>query len=264
MKETEQNVTNLISTGLLLGAFHVLTPDHLSALSTLSVGGSWRSFHLGVRWSIGHSIGLLICTFIFIVMGGSLDLHSMSRYTDGFVGIGMVIIGGYGVLAAFRDRDYGKNKKILEGESKLQHMEGQELNIHEGDKKQEEKPMFFLDISQNQSHQRVASLAIGILHGIAGPGGILGVLPAVEMIHWESSACYLGSFILASTLSMGAFAAFYGEMTRRIGGTAVSTEFFLRIFSSGGSALVGFMYLTITLFGGGVSVGSLIEHTATS
>ena len=45
---------DLAITGVSLGAFHVFTPDHLSALSALSVGGSWKSFFLGVRWGIGH------------------------------------------------------------------------------------------------------------------------------------------------------------------------------------------------------------------
>ena len=58
---------------------------------------------------------------------------------------------------------------------------------------------------------------MGLLHGVAGPGGILGVLPAVEMQHWQSSTLYLGTFIITSTLSMGLFAACYGEFTRRLG-----------------------------------------------
>jgi hypothetical protein len=43
---------------------------------------------------------------------------------------------------------------------------------------------------------RIYSLtSIGILHGVAGPGAILGVLPAVEMQSWRASTCYLGIYI---------------------------------------------------------------------
>jgi len=96
----------------------------------------------------------------------------------------------------------------------------------------------FLDMS-DPSTQRVVSVAMGLLHGIAGPGGILGVLPAVEMQHWQSSLLYLGSFMVASTLSMGIFAACYGEATRRIGSSGVSVELGLRVLSSSASIVVG-------------------------
>ena len=63
------------------------------------------------------------------------------------------------------------------------------------------------------------ALGIGIVHGIAGPGGILGVLPAVELHDAVLSTAYLSSFCLTSILAMGIFAAVYGEITARIGDT---------------------------------------------
>ena len=41
--------------GGTLGLIHVLTgPDHISAIVTLSVGGSYKAFWLGMRWGVGH------------------------------------------------------------------------------------------------------------------------------------------------------------------------------------------------------------------
>jgi ABC-type nickel/cobalt efflux system permease component RcnA len=97
--------------------------------------------------------------------------------------------------------------------------------------------------------QKVVSFLIGVLHGVAGPGAILGVLPAVEMQSWRASFCYLSSFIVASTLSMGAFAALYGELTKRLGSTAESVELALRVFSSSLSIVVGFVWLVLSLLG---------------
>jgi hypothetical protein len=78
---------------------------------------------------------------------------------------------------------------------------------------------------------------------------ILGVLPAVEMQSWRASTCYLGSFIVSSTLSMGTFAAVYGEATKRIGSTAVLVELILRVFSSCLSIVVGALWLILSLLG---------------
>lgn len=97
--------------------------------------------------------------------------------------------------------------------------------------------------------QRIVSFLIGLLHGIAGPGGILGVLPAVEMQNIQSSFLYLASFILASTLSMGAFAAIYGEVTKRIGATAESVELGLNLFSNIMSIVVGAVWFILSMLG---------------
>jgi predicted membrane protein len=97
--------------------------------------------------------------------------------------------------------------------------------------------------------QRIISFCIGLLHGVAGPGGILGVLPAVEMQRWSSSVLYLGSFIVTSTLSMGVFAALYGEITRRLGTTTESMELYLSIFSSAMSIIVGCIWFVLSVLG---------------
>jgi hypothetical protein len=69
------------------------------------------------------------------------------------------------------------------------------------------------------------------------------------MQSWRASTCYLGSFIVASTLSMGTFAAIYGEVTIRIGSTAVLVELILRVFSSCLSIVVGALWLILSLLG---------------
>ena len=53
-----------------LGIVHVLTgPDHLSAIATLSVNvGDFRAFWYGIRWGIGHSIGLIVVGSVFIAL----------------------------------------------------------------------------------------------------------------------------------------------------------------------------------------------------
>lgn len=53
----------------------------------------------------------------------------------------------------------------------------------------------------------VIALLVGVVHGCAGPGGILGVLPAVALHEWAPAMLYLCSFFLASIVTMGVFAA---------------------------------------------------------
>lgn len=97
--------------------------------------------------------------------------------------------------------------------------------------------------------QKIISFSIGLLHGVAGPGAILGVLPAVEMQNWRYSFVYLGAFILSSTVSMGSFAALYGEVTRRLSATAESVELALSVFSAAMSIIVGTTWLVLSILG---------------
>jgi hypothetical protein len=81
---------------------HVLTgPDHISAIITLSVGGSYAAFWLGVRWGMGHSLGLLIMFVVFLTFGDSAIVREsgLGFFADLMVGIFML---GLGALGAYR------------------------------------------------------------------------------------------------------------------------------------------------------------------
>ena len=95
-----RSVYQLLLAGIGLGVIHVLSgPDHLSALVTLSVGGSWRAFMLGVRWGCGHSSGLILMTILFFSL--DVDLEAWGPYCEALVGGFMIVLGlgsGYRVL----------------------------------------------------------------------------------------------------------------------------------------------------------------------
>lgn len=105
------STSELINTAIIMGIIHVLTgPHHLSALATLS-GTSISSlssdddshnveaFLLGIKWGIGHSIGLLVVGAILIFMEESssewigMDAR-WSVVVEGFVGVFMLALGG--------------------------------------------------------------------------------------------------------------------------------------------------------------------------
>jgi predicted membrane protein len=93
--------------------------------------------------------------------------------------------------------------------------------------------------------KQITALCVGIVHGIAGPGGILGVLPAVVLNNWGKSIAYLGSFCLASILTMGVFAAVYGELTGRLGRNSPRMELRISLCSASFSVVVGVAWIVL-------------------
>ena len=83
------------------------------------------------------------------------------------------------------------------------------------------------------------------VHGVAGPGGILGVLPAVQLRDWALSTTYLGTFCASSVVTMGAFAACYGEATSRISNGKERTKWQLQLMSASLSLIVGVLWLAL-------------------
>ena len=95
----------------------------------------------------------------------------------------------------------------------------------------------------------LVALAIGTLHGIGGPGGVLSVLPSLAIPGALGSCLYLFSFCASSTLAMGGFAALYGECTHRSQRLSEKLPWILAIFSSSTSVLVGIVWIICSALG---------------
>lgn len=230
------HMISLITTGSFMGIVHVLAGvDHLSALATLSVGSSWRAIRLGIRWGLGHSAGLVLVTIIFLLLKGEVDMKLFKKYCDGLVGLFMIVLGLHSIYTALRI--YFNSNEINDIERNNRKNKITDKSFTTG-----------INIKDNAT-QRIVAFIIGIIHGIAGPGGMLGVVPAVEMKSLHSSILYLTSFTISSTLCMGIFAAIFGEVTRRAGSTSGFIELLLNVFSSLLSIAVGTTWLILSSTG---------------
>jgi len=99
--------STLVAVGGGLGLVHVLTgPDHVSAIVTLSVGESYRAFWLGVRWGVGHSVGLLLMFAVFLEFGKQFISAGspVGFWADLIVGVFMIGLGASGCRSAWQLR----------------------------------------------------------------------------------------------------------------------------------------------------------------
>ena len=114
----------LITTGVLMGIIDVVTgPDHLAALATLT-GADIKSpshqrssgFFLGIKWGLGHSLGIIVAgsTLIALDASSGKEVMNSSDWIDmddtvhaileGIVGVFMLALGSYGIHRAFANR----------------------------------------------------------------------------------------------------------------------------------------------------------------
>lgn len=111
----------------------------------------------------------------------------------------------------------------------------------------------FDDLNQSRdgvgARKQFIAICIGIIHGVAGPGGVLGVIPAVQLHDLFLSTIYLGTFCCCSTLTMGVFAACYGYISSFISGTNADLSFRIEVFSAGLSIFVGALWLFLLAIG---------------
>lgn len=177
-----------------------------------------------------------------------IDLKVIGRYADGTVGLIMVIMGVYGILITVRNYRLKRMKKeqLSDDDGRLQVAEQGEAVIEAS--RTGGLNGSWCDL-KDPFVQKIIAFVIGTVHGIGGPGGVLGVLPVVELNDWSASGLYILSFVVSSTLCMGAFAACYGEVTKRLGATADAVEFYINIFSCSLSVIVGLVWFVMSING---------------
>jgi hypothetical protein len=99
---------------------------------------------------------------------------------------------------------------------------------------------------------KTLAIFVGIVHGFAGPGGVLGVIPAVQLKDPKLSTLYLSSFCISSTITMGCYATLYGMCSSRLassGGNTSKRDFVIECLSAGLSIVVGILWLVLLALG---------------
>lgn len=286
--------TNTALSFQTLGVIHVLTgPDHLSALATLSanVASGPQAFWLGVRWGVGHSTGLLLVGSALILLSRNSKNDtvrvpdSLSAFFESLVGFFLIFLGFYGIRRAWdkRPKSYGiiptqasgstrepipgirqeiDSRSIIESYHNHSHLHllvdapDEEVSGCEGSSiGGDDTGILSLLVKCTRTvSTRTMAVAAGIIHGLAGPGGVLGVIPAVQLHDMRLATIYLGFFCLSSTITMGIFATIYGRCSSRLVDGDVPTgtsrrEFRIECASACLSLVVGILWLVLLSIG---------------
>ncbi|MBI4868882.1 MAG: hypothetical protein HY816_18235 [Candidatus Wallbacteria bacterium] len=170
--------------GMLLGMRHALEPDHLAAVSTLvsQERGAGRGALLGVCWGLGHSVALAGVGLTLAFAGRQMPPVMADVFELG-VSVMLIALGVRALKLALRQGGEGPAAVHEHGDLRHEHP-GQHPHVHLGSR------VFAL-----------RSLAVGIVHGLAGSGALTALVLA-KLPTAASQAAYMLLFGLGSICGM--------------------------------------------------------------
>jgi hypothetical protein len=202
--------------GLAVGLIHVISgPDHLSAIAPIASVERRRVWAVGLRWGLGHSLGVVIVGLIAGLMAQMALVDPLSNTSERLVGVMLLVIGAWGFWRL------GRTAVV---DVPHDHRDGR-VHTH-----------------VRPESRRFAPYAIGILHGCAGGSHLVGILLALAFPTLAGVFAYLAGFVAGSVLAMCAFAAGIGWLSA-VGGVSPRFQRGLVAVSSLASIGVGCWWL---------------------
>lgn len=185
--------------GLALGLVHVITgPDHLSAIAPIASVEPRRVWTVGLRWGLGHSLGVVLVGLIAGLLVQVALVDPLSAMSERLVGVMLLVIGGWGLWRYVRLTQVAlSSAAALSGATVHEHGDGRPHS----------------HAIPTSSTRRLAPYAIGILHGCAGGSHLVGIVLALAFPTLTGVFAYLAGFVAGSVLAMTAFAAGIGCLT---------------------------------------------------
>lgn len=200
--------------GLAVGLIHVISgPDHLSAIAPIASVERRRVWAVGLRWGLGHSLGVVLVALIAALVAHMALIDPLSNTSERLVGVMLLAIGAWGLWRLSR----------TVSETTHDHGDGQPHT--------------------QTDNRRFAPYAIGILHGCAGGSHLVGILLALAFPTLAGVMTYLAGFVAGSVLAMCAFAAGIGWLSA-IGSVSPRFQRGLVAVSSMVSIGIGIWWLT--------------------
>lgn len=217
-------------TAFFAGIAHVFTgPDHLAALAPLALRKPGGAVRTAFRWGLGHALGVLVVGGVALLVRSSIDVGRVSHFAEAVVGVTLVAIGAWAFFQGRRVTVHAHDHGHA-GHDDHQHLHVHAPGVDHGDP----------TAHANHTH---AALGVGMLHGAAGTGHVMGVLPVLALSE-SAAVIWLVSYMVGAVLGMVGFGAFLGSMARRMSGIGLR-----RVMMGSGvlAAIIGVVWLGIAL-----------------
>ncbi|MEO5509551.1 MAG: sulfite exporter TauE/SafE family protein [Longimicrobiales bacterium] len=206
---------------LVLGTAHALEPDHLAAVTAFVVRRP-RPLHaagFGARWAIGHGAAIFAVGVLLLIAGRSIP-DGWTSLLDRVVGLAMIGLGVWTLVTA----------KTVHAHSHT-HTDGTTHTHPHAHARGGE---------HGHAH---AATGFGLLHGLAGTGPAVALIPLLSLRSPREGAVYLFLFGVGTAVGMTAYALLAGVLAARL--ARGSGTFSKTVSTVAGlfAMLVGFIWL---------------------
>lgn len=198
---TDMSLVAALTAGGVVGVRHALEADHLAAIATLV--DEDRSALVGASWGVGHTVPILVLGALFVALGIEVP-GSVSAGFEAVVGAVLVAYGGRmladagGLLGvathSHGEGDAGQGHPLGAGPG------GVHSHLRVGR----------LSLGLGHVHVDGDSALVGVLHGLAGSGGLV-VIMATAAPSADAALGFLLAFGLLTTATMALVAAVWGQ-----------------------------------------------------
>lgn len=184
---------------LLAGVLHSFEPDHVTAVSVLAAEKavkkektSFTTVLKASQWAVGHSVTLLLFGGIALLFKTSIQLvvEDISWWAE--ISLGPIMIW-LGVMAIKRNHKINAQLKDHKAIEEHDHEAGSPIHLH--GKSGEE-------IAMNPMNR---SFWVGMVHGLAGTGGVLTSALIISASTFTESIMILVVESIGIILAMGAY-----------------------------------------------------------
>ncbi len=191
--------------GVALGARHALEPDHLAAVSTLVAERPRprQAALLGALWGLGHAGALIGVGAVLLLARGELPAGAVT-VAEMLVATMLIVLGARSLRLAWRGGDGDVHAHQHRGTARPHVHGGAPRHVHVGARPVALRP-----------------LLIGLLHGLAGSGGLT-ALALAEMSSASAAMIYIGAFGVGSVAGMAAVSGLVGASLGAVVGGARS------------------------------------------
>lgn len=186
----------LMSIGL--GLLHALDADHIAAVTALNARTvkTRRCVLFSLHWGLGHALLLLVLGALVFGFGIALPAR-FGAIADQLVAVLLIVIG-IGVLLSV----YQRRVRLT-----WHRHEGGRPHLHW---------CVAVEAQANQPRHDHRALLVGMLHGAAGAGPVLALLPVALVKSPVWALAYVGVFGLSVALAMMVFGGVLGALLSRL------------------------------------------------
>ena len=175
--------------GFIAGSAHVVTgPDHLAALAPIAVDQPRKAMRIGLRWGLGHGLGVIILGALGVFARSAVDVDAISAWSEFIVGFALIAVGVWALRRTMKMVIHAHPHDHQQDSESAGHSH---FHVHTSAGDHD-------TVGAHKSHSH-AAFVVGMLHGAAGTGHLLGVLPSLALPTFDA-IIYLTAYFVNFTL----------------------------------------------------------------